>query len=88
MPIVMKSKSMHHFKRLEDRMKCLKKVLLGAEPNPSLWNYYSLSESDYKRDFTEVEQSDLSVALNDVETAIKELKKVKALKADKLHNSR
>ena len=85
MPIVRKSKAQRHLERLEERIEKLKEVLQGKEPNINLWNFYSLNETDYLRDFTEVEQSELSIALGDIENAIKELKKVKTLKAERLH---
>jgi deoxyribodipyrimidine photolyase-like uncharacterized protein len=88
MPIARKSKADHQLRQLEHRIKKLKLVMQGKEPNSSLWNFYALNENDYKRDFTEIDQSDLSVALGDIETAIKELKKVKTLKADKLHRDK
>lgn len=86
MPIVRKSKSDHHLNQLEDRINKLKLIMQGVEPNPSLWNLYALNENDYKRDFSEIDSSDLSIALGDIENAIKELKKLKTLKAEKLHN--
>jgi len=86
MPIVRKSKTDHHLEQLEERIEKLKLVMHGSEPNPNLWNLYALNENDYKRDFSEIDQSDLSIALGDVENAIKELKKAKTIKAEKLHN--
>lgn len=87
MPIVKKINSNRHLKILEGRIENLNAVLQGSEPNMNIWNLYALSESDYKRDFTEVDQSDLSLALGDVENAIKELKKAKTLKAIKIHST-
>jgi hypothetical protein len=70
--------------RLEERIDKLKEVLKGSSPNSNLWNFYSLNESDFARDFTEIDPSELSIALGDIENAIKELKKAKTLKADRL----
>ena len=88
MPIVRKSKASHHLQQLEDRIEKLKEILKGDTPNPNLWNLYAYSESDYERDFTEIDHADLAIALGDVENAIKELKKAKTLKAEKIHNPR
>ncbi len=73
---------------LEERIGTLRKVMQGSEPNDGLWNFHALSESDYVRDFVEIDQAALSIALGDVENVIKELKKVKTLKAERLHNPR
>jgi len=86
MPIVRKSKATHHLEQLKERIEKLKQVMHGTEPNAGLWNLYALNENDYKRDFTEVDQSDLAIALGDVENAIRELKKARTLKAEKFHN--
>ena len=86
MPIVRKTKAQQHLQRLEERIEKIKQVLQGQEPNMNLWNLYAFSEDDYKRDFTEIDQSELSLALSDIEGAIRELKKVKTLPAQKLHN--
>lgn len=84
MPIVRKSNASRHMQRLEERIDKLKEVLKGSSPNSNLWNFYSLNESDFARDFTEIDPSELSIALGDIENAIKELKKAKTLKADRL----
>ena len=81
MPIVRKTKAQQHLQRLEERIEKIKQVLQGQEPNMNLWNLYAFSEDDYKRDFTEIDQSELSLALSDIEGAIRELKKVKTLPA-------
>jgi tetratricopeptide (TPR) repeat protein len=83
-PIVRKSNASRHMQRLEERIDKLKEVLKGSSPNSNLWNFYSLNESDFARDFTEIDPSELSIALGDIENAIKELKKAKTLKADRL----
>ena len=85
MPIVRKSKSQQHFKRLQARVEVLSKVMQGVEPNRGLWNFYALNEEDYIRDFVEVDQAELSLALDDLTSAVKALKKTKTLQADKLH---
>ena len=87
MPIVQKSVANMHLKRLDERVLELKSVLQGNEPNDGLWNFYSLNESDYSRDFTEISATDLSYALSDLEAVIKELKKVRTLKAKRLHTT-
>lgn len=73
MPIVRKSKFAHLFSELQKRIDNLKNIMEGKEPNENLWNFYALNEGDYKRDFTEIEQSELLLALGDVDNAIKEL---------------
>ena len=87
MPIVEKIVSKSHLNRLNERVAGLKDALQGSEPNQGLWNFYSLNEDDYKRDFIEIDATNLSYALSDLEAVIKELKKARTLKAEKLHTT-
>lgn len=87
MSIARKSRAQQHCERLEKSLDSLKSVLLGSEPNVNIWNLYAYNEGDYKRDFTEIDDSELSIAIAGLESVIKELKKAKALKATKLHTS-
>lgn len=86
MPIVRKSKSDLLFNKLKERVDKLQKVMEGKKPNENLCDLYALNSSDYERDFTEIDSSELSIAVNDLASVINELKKARTLKADKLYN--
>lgn len=88
MPIVRKTVASKHLKHLKERLKTLESELQGSTPNENIWNQYSVSAEDYRRDFVEIDSDDLSYALSDLEASIKVLKKVNTLKASKLHPGR
>lgn len=85
MPIAHKSLIQSKLKALDESYTNLISSLDGASPNGNIWDSFSLSESDFKRDFTEIDPEKLTAAIGSIEALIKDLKKTNSLKAKRLH---
>ncbi|CAH8206662.1 hypothetical protein [Vibrio aestuarianus] len=83
MPIIRKSSLANHLAHLEQRFDKLKKELTGVEPNPNIYNVYHNDPIVYKEEFTEVNELEVKLAIEDFNAILKELRQIKKLQATK-----
>jgi len=77
MTTIRKTKMAIHIEKLERNYRELRQILNGDEPNPNIWDQYSLNPDDYKRDFTEINLTELNYAVGSLKSALAELAKLK-----------
>lgn len=85
MAIIRKADLMRHISELDKRYQALKSAVVGTDPNPNVFDQYSVSADDYKEHFTEVDVASVEYALSDFRGVLKQLEKVKSLQAARLN---
>lgn len=84
MAIIRKTDLQRHIQELDDRYQALKKAAVGGDPNPNIFEQYSVSPDDYKEHFTEVDVASVEYALHDFKGVLNQLGKIKSLQAHRL----
>jgi len=84
MAIIRKSELRRHLDELKARYDRLWSAVNGNTPNPNIYEQYAHDPEQYKKDFTEINITDVEYALSDFQTVLKRLETIQKLQADKL----
>ncbi len=84
MTTVKKSTMEPYLKALDERYAKLRKELSGEEPNPNVYNLYHNNPEQYKQEFRDLSEMDLTLALDDFHTILKQLKSTKKFQAKRV----
>lgn len=84
MPIIRQEDLRHLKSEFDERCEKLRHVLIGMSPNRNVFDQYSLNPEDFKRDYVELDEKQLTFAIDDFQTCLKKLKQIKKLRAHRL----
>jgi hypothetical protein len=84
MPIIRKSEYLHYVQDLENRCNKLIAVAKGKSPNSDLYESHTLNPDDFERDFIEVSEHEINIAVSELRSAINSFKSIKKFSAKKL----
>ena len=84
MAILRKTELKKHLIEFDDRCEQFRHALIGEKPNPNVWEQYSFSPEDFKRDFVEIDAGLIEYAYYDLTVSLKKLKAIKQLSSRRL----
>jgi len=80
MTIIKKTTMEIHIQKFEQSYQELRQIINGTDPNPNIYDQYSLNPDDYKRDFMEINPAALTYAINACKSSLACLARLKTHK--------
>lgn len=85
MPIVKRTSLIKYTDQLEKRYNNLISEIQGTRPNENIYDLYEQNPDDFIKEYSQVDDLAIDLAINDFKGILKELKKIKSLKAKTLN---
>ena len=84
MPIIRQEDLQLLKREFDERCEKLRHELIGVSPNGNVWNQYAFNPADFARDYHELHEQRLVMAIDDLQTCLSKLKKIRKLSAARL----
>ena len=88
MPIVRQENLQLLKGEFDERCERLRHELIGVPPNSNVWDQFAYNPEDFKRDYVQLDEQRLLIAIDDLQTCLKKLKKIRGLGAARLGNAK